>query len=185
VALRGPGGRSRGPGRGLGGLGGGFGSAPRQDVGTKIRITPHINDSNEVRLEIDEEISEVGASGRSARRGDHQPRTAKTVVMVRDQNTVVIGGLIRHGHHQRDRRCPSWATSRSSGRSSAAPRATQRTNLLLFLTPYVIRDQSDLRRIFERKMRERQEFLDRYFVFSGTTTSRPSTTRARVACWPR
>jgi general secretion pathway protein D len=44
-------------------------------------------------------------------------------------------------------------------------RTKQKRNLILFLTPYVVRDQSDLRRIFERKMQERQEFLDRYFVF--------------------
>jgi general secretion pathway protein D len=31
----------------------------------------------------------------------------------------------------------------------------------------VIHDQNDLRKIFERKMQERQEFLDRYFVFTG------------------
>jgi general secretion pathway protein D len=70
--------RARGRQAGINPLAMGFGmggfAAPRQDVGTKIRITPHINDSNEVRLEIDEEISEVGASsGGSARRGDHQP----------------------------------------------------------------------------------------------------------------
>src|SRR5690606_16815410 len=50
----------------LGGLGriGGFGSfgVPRQDVGTKIKIKPHLNDSNEVRLDVTEEISEVGAN---------------------------------------------------------------------------------------------------------------------------
>ena len=44
---------------------------------------------------------------------------------------------------------------------------TRKTNLLLIMTPYVIHDQSDLRRIFERKMQERQEFLDRYFVFAA------------------
>ena len=43
----------------------------------------------------------------------------------------------------------------------------KKTNLLLILTPYVIRDQQDLRKVFERKMQERQEFLDRYFVFEG------------------
>src|SRR6185369_17315736 len=43
----------------------------------------------------------------------------------------------------------------------------EKTNLLLILTPYVIRDQQDLRHVFERKMQERQEFLDRYFVFQG------------------
>jgi general secretion pathway protein D len=42
----------------------------------------------------------------------------------------------------------------------------QKSNLILVLTPYVIREQADLRSVFERKMQERQEFLDRYFVFS-------------------
>jgi general secretion pathway protein D len=37
-----------------------------------------------------------------------------------------------------------------------------KTNLLLFLTPYIIRDQSDYRRIFERKMAERAEFVKRF-----------------------
>jgi general secretion pathway protein D len=44
---------------------------------------------------------------------------------------------------------------------------TQKTNLLLILTPYVIQSQNDLRKVFARKMRERQEFLDRYFVFNS------------------
>lgn len=42
-----------------------------------------------------------------------------------------------------------------------------KTNLLLILTPHVIRDQQDLRLVFERKMHERQQFLDRYFVFTS------------------
>ena len=44
---------------------------------------------------------------------------------------------------------------------------TRKSNLLLILTPHVIQEQNDLRKIFERKMQERQEFLDRYFVFAG------------------
>src|SRR5690606_37069554 len=42
------------------------------------------------------------------------------------------------------------------------------------LTPHVVREQSDLRRIFERKMRERQEFLDRYFVFATDSWEPPT-----------
>jgi len=38
-----------------------------------------------------------------------------------------------------------------------------KTNLLLFLTPYIIRDQSDFRAIFERKMKERQEFVEEFY----------------------
>lgn len=48
-----------------------------------------------------------------------------------------------------------------------------KTNLLLILTPYVVRDQDDLRAIFERKMQERQEFLDRYFVFNEDSAWEP------------
>jgi general secretion pathway protein D len=52
-------------------------------------------------------------------------------------------------------------------------------NLLLFLTPYIVRTQADLRHIYERKMRERQEFLDRYFVF-GTHDYHPSVDYSRT-----
>ena len=38
-----------------------------------------------------------------------------------------------------------------------------KTNLLLFLTPYIIRDSSDFRRIFERKMKERQQFVEQFY----------------------
>jgi general secretion pathway protein D len=37
----------------------------------------------------------------------------------------------------------------------------------------VVRSQNDLRTIFERKMQERQEFLDRYFVFSDQRRYEP------------
>src|SRR5690606_15241493 len=36
--------------------------------------------------------------------------------------------------------------------------------------PHVVRDQADLRKVFERKMQERQQFLDRYFVFNSDWT---------------
>jgi general secretion pathway protein D len=49
-------------------------------------------------------------------------------------------------------------------RSSSS--SMQKSNLILVLTPYIIREQSDLRTVFERKMQERQEFLDHYFVFA-------------------
>lgn len=161
---------------GLGGLLGGLGgfSAPRGDVGTKIRLVPHINDSNEVRLEIDEEISEAGAAEGALGVVPINRRTAKTKVVVQDQQTVVIGGLIRNSVRRNTTRIPILGDLPLIGALfRQETRRVERRNLLLFMTPYVIRDQSDLRRIFERKMRERQEFLDRYFVLSGNNEVRP------------
>ncbi len=62
---------------------------------------------------------------------------------------------------------------------SSTKRETRKANLLLILTPHVIREQEDLRRIFERKMQERQEFIDRYFVFA-TDQWKPPTDYTRA-----
>lgn len=49
----------------------------------------------------------------------------------------------------------------------------RKSNLLLVLTPHIIHDSRDLRSIFQRKMQERQEFLDRYFVFGDSDWTPP------------
>ena len=159
----------------LGGYGMGMGySAQRQDVGTKIKVVPHINDSNEVRLELTEEISERGASSGTLGAVSITKRTANTTVVVKDQQTVVIGGLMRDAVSSSQKKVPVLGDIPLLGflfRSSETSK--RKTNLLLVLTPYIIRDQRDLRTIFERKMQERQEFLDRYFVFSDQKKYEP------------
>ncbi|GAB5550361.1 MAG: type II secretion system secretin GspD [Sandaracinaceae bacterium] len=154
----------------LGGLGGGLGGGvQRQNVGTTIRITPHINDAGEIRMEIEEEISEAGEAQGTLGVIPINQRIAKTQVVVRDQETIVIGGLMRDRVSTSEDKIPILGDIPLLGvlfrRQSTT---TQKTNLLLFLTPYIIRSPADLRAIFERKMRERQEFIDRYFVFSDS-----------------
>jgi general secretion pathway protein D len=160
----------------LGGIGyGGLGfSPPRQDVGTKIKVTPHMNESNQVRLEIDEEISERGASAGQLGVVSITKRTAKTTVVVADQQTVVLGGLMSDRVTTSKQKIPILGDLPVLGfLFRKSENQTRKTNLLLILTPYVIRDQADLRRIFERKMQERQEFLDRYFVFASDKWNPP------------
>lgn len=150
---------------GLGGLGG-FGGG-RQDVGTKIKVTPHINDSDQVRLELNEEISEVGATLGTLGAVSINKRTADTTLIVRDQQTVVIGGLVRDSVIEQQTKIPVLGDLPVLGALFRQSKKTvQKTNLLLVLTPYIVRNQDDLRAIFERKMQERQEFIDRYLVFS-------------------
>jgi general secretion pathway protein D len=150
----------------LAGLAGGLGSVARQDVGTTIRVTPHINANNEVRLEIEEEISEQGATSGTLGVVSINRRTARTEVMVRDQQTIVIGGLMRDAIQNKEDKVPVLGDIPILGALFRKTSKTKRkTNLLLILTPYIIRDPGDLREIFERKMQERQQMIDRYFVF--------------------
>jgi general secretion pathway protein D len=150
----------------LAGLAGGLGSVARQDVGTTIRVTPHINENNEVRLEIEEEISEQGATSGTLGVVSINRRTARTEVMVRDQQTIVIGGLMRDAIQNSEDKVPVLGDIPILGALfRKTSKQKRKTNLLLILTPYIIRDPGDLREIFERKMQERQQMIDRYFVF--------------------
>ena len=160
---------------GLGGLAGGLGfQAPRQDVGIRLNITPHINDSDQVRMEIEEEFSDAGSPTGALGAVPINKRTANTTIIVKDQQTVVIGGLTREGQINGDTKIPVLGDIPVLGiLFRRSTKQTLKTNLLLVLTPHIVRDQNDLRRIFERKMQERQEFLDRFFVFEDSLPWEP------------
>ncbi len=178
--LGGLGGAAGGAGSALGALGGlgGFGTvgSPRQDVGTKLKIKPHLNDSNEVRLDVSEEISEQGAPlGGTLGAIPISKRTATTKLVVQDQQTVVIGGLIRNVASRAEEKVPVLGDIPVLGALFRKRTNTmEKRNLVLIMTPYIIRNQEDLRTVFERKMQERQEYLDRYFVFSDSSEYKPS-----------
>jgi general secretion pathway protein D len=161
----------------LGGLGGfGLGTTPRQDIGTKVKITPHLNDSDEVRLEVSEEISDVAGQQPLGSLGaiPFAKRTAETTLVVKDQQTAIIGGLVRNHVARTETKIPLLGDIPVLGmlfRSSSSD--MMKSNLILILTPYIIREQDDLRKVYERKMQERQEFLVHYFVFAEQNTYEP------------
>ena len=164
-----------GAGGAAGGLGGVSAGVPRQGVGTKIKVRPHLNDSNEVRLDVSEEISEVGANvGGTSGAFNVSKCTATTKLVVADQQTIVIGGLIRNVVGRTEEKIPFLGDIPVLGTLfRTRTDQNEKRNLILVLTPYIIRNQDDLRTVFERKMQERQEYLDRHFVFSDATEYKP------------
>jgi general secretion pathway protein D len=140
-------------------------SIQRQDVALTLKITPHINESDYVRLEIDQEINEVKSIDPVVGPTTTK-RKVKTVIVVKDQQTVVIGGLITEKVKESVQKVPLLGDIPILGYLfKNTIRTIEKTNLLIFLTPYVIRDQSDLRRIFQRKIQQRKEFIERYTAF--------------------
>jgi general secretion pathway protein D len=110
---------------------GGLGfQAPRQDMGTKIKVTPHVNDSDQVRLELVEEISDAGAPLGSLGADPHQQAHRQHDA---HRARSADGGHRRPGarrHHQRrdqdphPRRHPRARRCSSSRRRRRRPRAT-------------------------------------------------------------
>lgn len=147
----------------LGGLSSLYAPINRQPVELKLTIKPQINDSDYVRMVINESTEEI-ASQNAVLGPTTSKRSAKTTVVAKDQETVVIGGIMQDRTINSVSKVPILGDLPILGhlfRETSVKKV--KTNLLLFLTPYIIRDQSDFRRIFERKMAERQKFVEQFY----------------------
>jgi general secretion pathway protein D len=146
----------------------GFGtSVQRQDVALKMEITPHTSgESDLVRLEIDNELSDVANPNYNGLGPATTKRTVKSVVTIHDQQSIVLGGLIKDSVSKTVNKTPLLGDIPILGYLFKTTTDTvTKQNLLIILTPYVIKEPSDLRRVFERKIRERREFMERYSAF--------------------
>jgi general secretion pathway protein D len=139
-----------------------FPNVQREKVALELKLTPHVNEHDMVRLEVDEKISEL-APGSSNLGPSTSERTAKTIVVAKDQQTILIGGLMSDKVINTVTKVPLLGDIPILGfffRNST--KKVVKTNLIIALTPYVISDMSDLRRVLEKKMKERREFVERF-----------------------
>jgi general secretion pathway protein D len=146
----------------FGGFGNLFPQVQREKVALEMKLTPHVNEHDIIRLEVDQKISEL-APGSSNLGPSTSERTAKTIVVAKDQQTVLIGGLMSDKAISSVTKVPILGDIPILGfffRSTT--KKIVKTNLIIALTPYVINDQSDLRRVLEKKMKERREFIERF-----------------------
>ncbi|HZS36910.1 MAG TPA: type II secretion system secretin GspD [Polyangia bacterium] len=143
-------------------------SYSQKDVSLKLELTPHLNESESVRLEINGEISDVpdGESLTNPGGPITNKRTIQTAIVVRDGDTVVLGGLQKDSESESVDKIPILGDIPLLGRLFQY-RSKQRTksDLLIVLTPYVIRGPEDLRRIYDRKSAEEREFAERFTAF--------------------
>jgi general secretion pathway protein D len=134
----------------------------RQDLNLSLNVTPHISSQDVVRLEIEQETKDIG--GKDAELGPTwTQRKLKTQVVVHDQQSVVIGGLIQERDIYSVTKVPLLGDIPILGYLfKYSTKAKKKTNLLILLTPYIVKDQLDLQAIRERKMREREEFVQSF-----------------------
>ena len=138
-------------------------------IGPQIKVTPHIDESDDVRLDVQETISDIttdGPQGGTLGTINFNERGATTTLTVKDGHTAVIGGLVKDKVLHQTTKIPLLGDIPVLGalfRSSSDQ--VEKDNLVLVLTPHIIRNEDDMRHIFEQRMQERQEFLDHFFVF--------------------
>ena len=162
----------------------------RQDIGVTLRVTPQISEGDTLRLKIFQQIEQIATSIQESV-GDPESvgvaltnRQVENTVVVSDGDTVVIGGLISDKEEDGVRKVPylgdipilGWAFKTKT-------KSLRKINLMIFLTPHIIRSEEDLEYETIRKRENFQEDLDETYDLKDTTIDglEPSKTDNPVA----
>lgn len=137
------------------GAGNPFTTIERQDVGVKLKVTPHINDGATLRLEIDQEISSIApvatvSSGASDLITNK--RSIKSTVQADDGQIIVLGGLIQDDVTQSESKVPLLGDIPFLGALFRSSKEVHtKRNLMVFLRPTIVRDSAGLAAISGKK----------------------------------
>jgi general secretion pathway protein D len=139
-----------------------FNSVDRQNVGITLDIIPQVSQEDYVRLDVYEEVSNVVSGTTNQNTNPLGPtttiRSASTTVMVQDHRTAVIGGLLSNESDIQRSAVPFISDIPVIGNLFTDNGSDKKKlNLLVFLTPHVIRTRDDLRAL---ALDERQKFTD-------------------------
>lgn len=130
-----------------------------KDVGITLEITPHVSQGGMVRLEINSEFTKLIAdvTNPSTDTPTTAKRQAQTVVSMRSDSTVVLGGLIRDDKVTVQKKVPLAGDLPLLGPLFRHKTdQIQKTNLLIFITPHVMETQEQLDRMTEQKQQQVQ-----------------------------
>ena len=130
----------------------------RQDLNFELDIKPHISANDNVMLEITNDAKEYGVD--TSLGPTWNTRGFETRVVVHDQQTIVLSGLTQDHESTKSTKVPIVGDIPLLGYLFKYTKRTKtRSNVLILLTPYIIKDQLDLQRILDRKGREHDEFV--------------------------
>jgi Flp pilus assembly secretin CpaC len=126
-------------------LGNTFNNVERQDVGITLRLTPQISSGDSVTLKIFTEVSSVTSIDEKLG-PTTSIRTSETSVITKDSQMIVIGGLMSDDLNESERGVPFLKDIPVLGHLfKNTTERRRRTNLLILITPRIIRDQFDAR----------------------------------------
>ncbi len=121
-----------------------FQTVTREEVGLKLNVRPQISEGGTVKLDIYQEVSSIDerASASSTSAGIvTNKRAIDTSILLDDGQIMVLGGLLQDGYSQSNDAVPWLGTLPGIGALFRNERrAITKTNLMVFLRPYIIRD---------------------------------------------
>jgi general secretion pathway protein D len=137
-----------------------FQTIRREDVGITLRVQPQINEGDTIRLEISQEVSSISLATTSANASDiiTDKRSINTTVLVDNKQIVILGGLMEDDIQENHQRVPFLGDIPLLGRLFRYERTeTMKTNLVVFLTPTILKDSADHVRVSSAKYNQIRE----------------------------
>lgn len=133
-------------------------------VTTSLKVTPQISRADFVSMKINLQTDDAGAVNAQGFPNPISKRTAESVVIVQNGQTAVIGGLTQDTNKISETKVPllgdipilGWLFKTSSNTKI-------KTSLTLFVTPYIVRNSEDLEKIYEQKIKDRDDFLKMFY----------------------
>jgi general secretion pathway protein D len=121
-----------------------FQTFERRDIGLQLRVRPQISEGGVVKLAIYQELSSIQNTLTAAQGGIiTNKRSFESMVLVEDGNIVVLGGLIEDKTDNSKSSVPVLGSIPVLGQLFRyESRKRTKTNLLVFLRPYVVRDET-------------------------------------------
>ena len=126
-----------------------------RDTGVKLSVTPSVNAGGLVTMEVEQSVTDVGTVDVATGQRSFLERNINSLVAVRSNESVVLGGLIRENTSTGSSGVP-WLHSIPVLGSlfGTTDNSSRRTELLVIITPRVMFDEEDLREV-SREMRSR------------------------------
>lgn len=137
-------------------------SVERQDVTLRIKVKPYINDAATVTMDVEIEDRDIAGQDPVLGVTTTKRRLKLDKILGRDDQPVVLGGLIRDREGESVYQVPGlgsipllgWLFKRKT-------KTKEKVNLLVVMVPHILESPDDVRRIHQRRERERMEFIER------------------------
>lgn len=156
------------PGQPGGGMGGFPGGIQFEDASIKLKLTPFISpDDLTVRMKVEQSVSEViptpveaSAANVAQNANSLSKRSIKTNLSVQSGDTAVLGGLIRDEDKVEVTKVPILGDIPVLGWLFKSQRVTKKKrNLVVFLTPRILRTTADSHANIERELSKRLDYI--------------------------
>jgi general secretion pathway protein D len=129
-----------------------------RDVGVTLKVTPQINNQGSVKMKIYQEVSRIveqvvaDQSGIVAIAPTTKRRTAETTVEVMNGSTIVLAGLVEDNRSDTNQGVPGLSDVPALGwLFKSKTKRNDRTNLLVFITPRIVLNPNESRKITHAK----------------------------------